>query len=74
VAASNGAAVGAGRIPSSGVELQSDAEAGTCLCHFMVMSKLPLPEAIRTEAKQLRLPEEGTLWTDQWSNLLSVLR
>lgn len=57
-----------------GVEDQGDTDAGTRLCHWMVLSKEPLSGEIRSRINELKLSNEPTLWTDGWTDLISVLR
>jgi hypothetical protein len=50
-------------------------ELGTSLCHWMLLSRKPIPKQITTAAEELdELGQKKLLWTDEWSNLLSVLR
>lgn len=57
------------------VQSKADAGQGTALCHWMLFSRKPIPQDILNSVEELDpLPQEGILWTDEWSNLLSVLR
>jgi len=57
------------------VEGLSDDEQGTQRCLWMLVSRRPIDETIiaATDAR-LSLDDDPILWTDHWSNLLSVLR
>jgi hypothetical protein len=57
------------------VQANKNDELGTALCHWMLLSRKPIPTKITTAAEELdELGEKRILWTDEWSNLLSVLR
>lgn len=57
------------------VQTMPDQELGTNLCHWMLLSKQPIPDDILDAAEAITVPSESDLlWTDEWSNLLSVLR
>jgi hypothetical protein len=57
------------------VQSSADESEGTSLCHWMLMSRKPIPDDIVNAAEKFdALPKNGILWTDEWSNLLSVLR
>ncbi|NQV23830.1 MAG: fused MFS/spermidine synthase [Rhodopirellula sp.] len=48
---------------------------GTNLCDWTLLSRKPIPETILSQAEVMNeLGESELLWTDEWSNLLSVLR
>ena len=60
---------------SACVQSMPDEDQGTNLCHWMLLSKQPIPEHIVARAEKINEPAESELlWTDEWSNLLSVLR
>jgi spermidine synthase len=60
---------------SACVQAMPDEDQGTNLCHWMLLSKQPIPEDIVSRAEEISEPAESELlWTDEWSNLLSVLR
>jgi hypothetical protein len=57
------------------VQSGADESQGTTLCHWMLLSRQPIPDAIVSRAEELdELGDTELLWTDEWSNLLSVLR
>jgi len=57
------------------IQSAADKSQGTTLCHWMLLSRQPIPDAIVSRAEELdELGETELLWTDEWSNLLSVLR
>ena len=57
------------------VQANKNDELGTSLCHWMILSREPIPRNITDAAEELdELGEKKILWTDEWSNLLSVLR
>ncbi|MDA0284709.1 MAG: fused MFS/spermidine synthase [Planctomycetota bacterium] len=57
------------------VQSSADTSQGTTLCHWMLLSRQPIPKSIVSRAEELdELGESELLWTDEWSNLLSVLR
>jgi spermidine synthase len=57
------------------VQTMPDKDLGTNLCHWMLLSKQPIPDDIVTAAEEINVPSDSNLlWTDEWSNLLSVLR
>lgn len=57
------------------LQAREDATEGTSLCHWILFSRRPIPQDVVEAAEGLDLlPQDGILWTDEWSNLLSVLR
>jgi spermidine synthase len=57
------------------VRASENKSAGTSLCYWMLLSRKPIPTDILDSAEKVTtLPAQGILWTDDWSNLLSVLR
>lgn len=57
------------------VQTMPDQDLGTNLCHWMLLSKQPIPRHLIRAAEEITVPcESDLLWTDEWSNLLSVLR
>ena len=57
------------------IQAKGDDERGTTLCHWMLLSREPIPAAILDVADVVEAaPKRSLLWTDEWSNLLSVLR
>ena len=57
------------------IQANKNDELGTSLCHWMVLSREPIPQQILDAAEELdELGEKRIRWTDEWSNLLSVLR
>jgi len=57
------------------LQAAANEEQGTSLCHWMLLSRQPLSSDVLTSAEKLDRPSDRTLlWTDEWSNLLSVLR
>ena len=60
---------------SACVQAMPDEDQGTNLCHWMLLSKQPIPKELLARAEKINEPaEKELLWTDEWSNLLSVLR
>ena len=60
---------------SACIQAMPEDDQGTNLCHWMLLSKQPIPEDIVSRAEKINEPAESELlWTDEWSNLLSVLR
>ena len=52
-----------------------DKSQGTQFCRWMLLSRQPIPQAIVDRAEGLEKRDQaGILWTDEWSNLLSVLQ
>ena len=57
------------------IQANKNDERGTSLCHWMVLSREPIPQQILNAAEELdELGDKRIRWTDEWSNLLSVLR
>ena len=56
------------------IQSQENKSQGTQLCHWMLLSRKPIPESIVAAAGDVDVVNESVLWTDEWSNLLSVLR
>ncbi len=57
------------------IEAKADSEQGTTYCHWMLLSREPIPGAILDVADVVESDAIKSLWwTDEWSNLLSVLR
>jgi hypothetical protein len=60
---------------SASVEGQADEGQGTQKCQWMLLSRQPIDGAITAATDAVDdLDDEPLLWTDYWSNLLSVLR
>jgi len=57
------------------IQAAADEEHGTSLCHWVVLSRQPIPDRIVSAAEELDpLGHTQIRWSDEWSNLLSVLR
>jgi spermidine synthase len=57
------------------VEAPQDDSSGTTSCHWMLLSRGSLSPELLNGAYEIEgLPPKSLLWTDEWSNLLSVLR
>jgi hypothetical protein len=57
------------------VQANADSSQDVSLCHWMLLSRQPIPELVLKQAEELdELSKAPLLWTDEWSNLLSVLR
>ena len=57
------------------VQAKPNADLGTKPCIWVLLSKQPIPEDITALAEKISEPtQKELLWTDEWSNLLSVLR
>ena len=58
-----------------GVTAEDNAEQGTCATDWVLLSKEPIPTAIRTAAQgTFPMRTRSIVWTDEWSNLLLILR
>lgn len=55
-----------------------DDSQGASLCHWMLLSREPIPQALLDAADYVddldQIADNPVLWTDEWSNLISVLR
>ena len=52
-----------------------NAEQGTTSTHWAILSRQPISAAVLAAADEVQTPKSSSLlWTDEWSNLLSVLR
>lgn len=52
-----------------------DEQDGTHQCHWMLLSRHPISSEITEAAQKIdRIPDKRIRWTDEWSNLLSVMR
>jgi hypothetical protein len=57
------------------LEAKADATRGTMSCHWMLLSRTEIEPEILNAADEVEvLPARALIWTDEWSNLLSVLR
>ncbi len=57
------------------VEAPADESRGQLMCHWMLLTREALPPELLNDAHEVEgLPSKSIQWTDEWSNLLSVLR
>lgn len=60
------------------IQGDKDDAQGATLCHWMLMSRAPIPQDVVDAADHVddldELVAAPILWTDEWSNLISVLR
>ena len=57
------------------IQAARDEDRGTSLCHWVLLSRQAIPDQIISAAEKLDpLGDNRIRWSDEWSNLLSVLR
>ena len=60
---------------ATGVQDKENDELGTSVSHWMLLSRRPIDGSIVAAADEIfETGNKSILWTDEWSNLLSVLR
>ena len=64
-----------GNLNAVGLRSEKNEELGTSLCHWMLLSRQKIPDQIVSAAEQVDpVADTEVCWSDEWSNLLSVLR
>ncbi len=58
-----------------GVQSKGNVAEGTCLSQWILLSRNPIsPEIVVAAEEVFAVNRRSLLWTDEWSNLISVLR